>query len=172
MAVYSSISDTQLDPDAPLTSQLMYQLRDNPLAVFQGVPSAPRIQDNIVGGIGTTVFSSLNSYGGVFIWGTCIGYNNSIPAGPENTNVVVKASADGSTYFSGSTIVNVNADDYTSFSSFIDFATGSYVSTYFQGTEAKLNTGILEGSLGLVSLKFTATNASYILRPQGGLNAS
>jgi hypothetical protein len=44
MATYVPILDTQLDPDAPLTSQLMYQLRDNLLAVAEGASGALRIQ--------------------------------------------------------------------------------------------------------------------------------
>lgn len=43
MADYIAISDTQLDPDAPVTSQLMYQLRDNPIAIAEGDDGAPRI---------------------------------------------------------------------------------------------------------------------------------
>ena len=41
---YVPILDTQLDPDAPLTSQLAYQWRDNPIAMFQGLSGAPRLQ--------------------------------------------------------------------------------------------------------------------------------
>ena len=43
MADYIEISDTQLDPDAPLTSQLGYQFRDNPEAMFEGSPGASRL---------------------------------------------------------------------------------------------------------------------------------
>jgi len=44
MAVYVTITDSQLDPDAPLTSQLAYQWRDNPEAMFEGAAGAPRLQ--------------------------------------------------------------------------------------------------------------------------------
>jgi len=40
---YVAILDTQLDPDAPLTSQLMYQMRDNPEAIALGLSGATRI---------------------------------------------------------------------------------------------------------------------------------
>jgi hypothetical protein len=40
---YVAILDTQLEPDAPLTSQLMFQMRDNPIAIAQGLAGAPRI---------------------------------------------------------------------------------------------------------------------------------
>ena len=41
---YVPILDTQLDPDAPLTSQLAYQWRDNPEAIALGLSGATRIQ--------------------------------------------------------------------------------------------------------------------------------
>jgi hypothetical protein len=43
---YVAILDTQLEPDAPLTSQLAFQLRDNPIAIAQGLAGAHRIQGN------------------------------------------------------------------------------------------------------------------------------
>lgn len=46
------ISDTQLDPDAPLTSQLGYQLRDNPIAAFEGAVGAPRLQGAAAADVG------------------------------------------------------------------------------------------------------------------------
>jgi hypothetical protein len=41
---YVVISDSQLDPDAPLTSSLAYQWRDNTLSMFLGDSNAPRLQ--------------------------------------------------------------------------------------------------------------------------------
>lgn len=43
MATYDEILDTQLDPDAPITSSLGYQLRDNPIAIAEGAVGAPRV---------------------------------------------------------------------------------------------------------------------------------
>jgi hypothetical protein len=43
MASYSPIGNTEIDPDSPLTSSLFTRLRDNPLAIQQGDPTAPRI---------------------------------------------------------------------------------------------------------------------------------
>lgn len=45
MADYIAQPDTAVDPDAPVTSDLMYALRDNPIAIAEGAPGAPRIQD-------------------------------------------------------------------------------------------------------------------------------
>jgi hypothetical protein len=41
MADWVNIADTQLDPDAPLTSQLAYAWRDNPIAIAEGATGAP-----------------------------------------------------------------------------------------------------------------------------------
>lgn len=45
MADYVAQTDSQLDPDAPLTSELAYGWRDNLIAVTEGAPGAPRIED-------------------------------------------------------------------------------------------------------------------------------
>lgn len=44
MADYVAITDAQVDPEAPITSELMSALRDNPLAIAEGAIDAPRIQ--------------------------------------------------------------------------------------------------------------------------------
>lgn len=57
MATYTTILDTQLDPDAPLTSSLMYQLRDNALAIAESdttVPAAYQIGHRLLGTLTTT----------------------------------------------------------------------------------------------------------------------
>lgn len=43
MADWFDIPDTSIDPDAPLTSELAYAWRDNPIAIAEGAPGAPRI---------------------------------------------------------------------------------------------------------------------------------
>lgn len=43
MTTYNVIADSALDPDAPLTSELAYRWRDNPLAIAEGAVGAPRI---------------------------------------------------------------------------------------------------------------------------------
>lgn len=43
MAQYTTITDTQVDPEAPITSELMTALRDNPIAIAEGASGAPRI---------------------------------------------------------------------------------------------------------------------------------
>lgn len=44
MASWVNLTDTQLDPDAPLTSNLAYAWRDNPIAIAEGASGAARIE--------------------------------------------------------------------------------------------------------------------------------
>ena len=43
MTDYTIISNTQVDPEAPVTSELMNSLRDNPLAIAEGSLDAPGV---------------------------------------------------------------------------------------------------------------------------------
>lgn len=43
MADWTVITDSQVDPDAPLTSELAYAWRDNVIAAFEGAVGAPRL---------------------------------------------------------------------------------------------------------------------------------
>lgn len=43
MADWVTITDSQVDPDAPLTSELAYAWRDNPIAIAEGAPGAPKV---------------------------------------------------------------------------------------------------------------------------------
>lgn len=66
MSTYVPILDTQLDPDAPLTSSLMYQLRDNALAIAESdttVPAAYQIGHRLLGTMTTTSGSTVTLSG-------------------------------------------------------------------------------------------------------------
>lgn len=53
MADWNVIQDTQVDPDAPITSELGYAFRDNPIAIAEGASGAPRIEDAALSGSAT-----------------------------------------------------------------------------------------------------------------------
>lgn len=57
MADYIAILDSQIEPRAPVTSELMFQLRDNPEAIAEGSVGATRIRAESHGGcvVGNTV---------------------------------------------------------------------------------------------------------------------
>lgn len=50
MADYIPILNTQIEPQAPVTSELMFQLRDNPEAIAEGAVGASRILANATSG--------------------------------------------------------------------------------------------------------------------------
>lgn len=43
MTTYTTITDVETDPEAPLTSELAKKWRDNPIAMFEGAAGAPRL---------------------------------------------------------------------------------------------------------------------------------
>lgn len=49
MTDYTAISDTQIDPKSPVTSELMAALRDNPTAITEGSVGSPPILVNALG---------------------------------------------------------------------------------------------------------------------------
>jgi hypothetical protein len=44
MTSYSPIANSEIDTESPITESLMVRVRDNPLAIQEGDPTAPRIQ--------------------------------------------------------------------------------------------------------------------------------
>lgn len=44
MADYTAIQNDSIEPDAPVLSRIGFALRDNPIAIAEGAPGAPRIQ--------------------------------------------------------------------------------------------------------------------------------
>lgn len=60
MADYIAIANSQIEPKAPVTSELMNQLRDNPEAIAEGATGAPRVVSRA---LGLTYLSGSGSYG-------------------------------------------------------------------------------------------------------------
>lgn len=50
MTDYVEILDTQIEPDAPLTAVLAGQWRDNPIAIAEGSPGAPKVASRALQG--------------------------------------------------------------------------------------------------------------------------
>lgn len=79
MTDYNAILDSELQPDAPITSNLGFRWRDNPIALGEGSASAPRVASIALGGVyvgnidllSTTAvgFTGLERQGLIFIVG-------------------------------------------------------------------------------------------------------
>lgn len=57
MVDYVTITDAQVDPEAPITSELMTALRDNPIAIAEGAPGAPTVAARNVRQTGSATWS-------------------------------------------------------------------------------------------------------------------
>ena len=62
MTSYIAIANSEVDPNSPITADLMTKLRDNPIAMGEGAVGAPSVLGNIAanavaGGVGTYVFA-------------------------------------------------------------------------------------------------------------------
>ena len=66
MSDYIGITEAQSNPFAPFTSELVKQLRDNPIAIAEGAPGAPRVVPKALGGLILPAFSaSDNNWAGL-----------------------------------------------------------------------------------------------------------
>lgn len=80
MADWVDITDAQVDPDAPITSELGYAFRDNVVAMTEGAAGAPRIAQsallNPTAGNARTITSPsvsvLSGQGGSLLRASCI----------------------------------------------------------------------------------------------------
>lgn len=63
MPTYTTIPNTQIEPEAPVTSELMTLLRDNPLAIQEGDDTAPRVLSPALGLTYKTGSATRNSDG-------------------------------------------------------------------------------------------------------------
>lgn len=62
---YIPINNTQVDPDSPVTADLMTALRDNPIAIANGDAGAPRIARSAMGLMGFSGAGNFSTTGGV-----------------------------------------------------------------------------------------------------------
>lgn len=58
MTSYISIANSEVDPDSPITADLMTKLRDNPIAISEGSSGAPKVSKLALGGL---LLGSINS---------------------------------------------------------------------------------------------------------------
>lgn len=184
MADWTTITDSQVDPKAPVTSELMTALRDNPIAMAQGATNAPRIAEKIQSALGQNeawaTIGNLSSGGGVYVDYHAI-CSTSSEFG-EAGFVQFEISTDGSTFTDTKTIGYAPPSALSvvvSGSLFFDFSSGDYQAVYSGGSVAgRYSATIAGGPFSIQSMRFRATGYSsgsdvaVICRLQGGLSAS
>lgn len=66
MTSYITINNSEIDPDSPITADLMAKFRDNPLAIGEGATGAPRIYGQGIArygnGLPVMTISAANTY--------------------------------------------------------------------------------------------------------------
>lgn len=111
---YIPITNAQVDPDSPVTAELMTQLRDNPLEMFAGAAGAPRVQPGAMphiwtaGAIGSMVWATRVSGTASISFGGTVAGSNIAPTGaiygttkgsqapPANMNMAIESPLSGS----------------------------------------------------------------------------
>lgn len=61
MTSYIAIANSEVDPNSPITADLLTKLRDNPIAIGEGAVGAPRI---VAAGLNSSISSLSGSVGG------------------------------------------------------------------------------------------------------------
>lgn len=166
MADWTNIADSALDPDAPVTSELAYAWRDNPIAIAEGAPGAPKIalKDLVAGGSLEMTITGLADFGGLFA------YVHATTTDPGGASISVSLSDNGSTFY-GSTVLFPTSDASFTFS--IDFASGDF--KWCAGLPVGAGSGTISGSsLSVVAVRFSLNNGTFIshVLPNGGYSAS
>jgi len=125
MTDYTIISNTQVEPEAPVTSELMNSLRDNPIAIAEGATAAPRVALKAISGTNTAIKSGWDGYrGGYFV----LSYSMTTNQGGR-ASAVVQFSNDGATFPATLTLDTIGSESALGKADHIqvDFATGDYV---------------------------------------------
>ena len=188
MSDYIGITEAQSNPFAPLTSELVKQLRDNPIAIAEGAEGAPRVAQI---GIEPALFIGSNGAFGTSATGfTDLNTNSIVRAdysGGMNTagisrlttgNVQVRASNDNGSTWSGFQSLEP-AGRGTSGCLFLNTNTGiaqyqSMSMRYADVAEVNSSTGFAERStinfsrenINAVQFRYSDTGGSYAFSMQ------
>lgn len=144
MTTYTGITNAQVDVDSPVTQTLMTLLRDNPISVFEGDSTAPRIAEKWAMGLGglntATDFINLSGWPAfIFQFKTYRG----ISAG----NVTLALSDDnGSTFATASTLYSNTGNTGYEAVMHLDRVTGAYSGIAAAGGAPFTVSGTLAGA--------------------------
>jgi len=101
LTTYTTIANTEIDQDSPVTQPLMTALRDNPLAIAEGDASAPDIGGAVAalayGGIGTYVWATRTGTTTDVTGGSTVAGSTLIPTGATKTVTHSGAASAGDT---------------------------------------------------------------------------
>jgi len=160
MASYIAIANSEIDPDSPITADLLTKFRDNPLAVFTGdasVPSQYRLGVTL-GTIATTSGSSVTLSGLTLTSYRQLQY---VLVGVSTSNLGINMLLNGS--FIGVPSPTA-ALQQANGGGIIDLATGAFFGAISAGSTAAL-TSTSAGNSGLTtastSITFTLASSTF-----------
>lgn len=173
MADWTNITDSQVDPDAPLTSEIAYAWRDNPIAIAEGAVGAPRIEP-IANGNPRVAFSSVSGTGYAafngFQAGTSFikisGYFDGV-----NTGLQAAISLNnGVSYGSDVTLETSGNTSGTIYELWFDFKTGSMRGVRWgsNGSRQVVNTTLTSGGNAIRFRSVASRDGYFIVRPMAG----
>lgn len=172
MADWKQIPDTDVDPDAPVTSELTYALRDNPVAIAEGAAGAPRISPyslstGYIGNINTTAqdivsFIDLNPVSSIVLKGATYGLSSAYLQVSLSTN-------NGGSWGSWSNISSGNLGSAAVVTeSVINTVNGSINTVSSSSSSApvlsELSVSVPAGKVNAVRFRGSVNNANLIAR--------
>ena len=169
MATYRVIAASEIDPDSPVTANVMTALDSNPTAIAEGASGAPKLAAkftsfNATAGSNLDI-TGLGSFKGALITYT---YQNT---GVANRTASLEYSSGGG--FTGTiTLLFAAAGTAGMATFFVDFSTGVVRGVHAGGVASSLITGTMAGaSDAIVSLRVTGmtdTAHEALANPNGG----
>jgi hypothetical protein len=168
MPTYTTIPNTQIEPEAPVTSELMTLLRDNPLSIAEDDSTAPKIKQHLrIGGTtgGNIVFSDLATYSAVEFRA----YLQDVQ-GLSGSLTLDYSTDNGSSYTTLTTIVTVGDNEAGYAEGWFDWTTGEL--KYL--TEGSVSSSTISGApFSVTNLRFAASSgdkAQVIIKAFGGIS--
>jgi hypothetical protein len=176
---YRSIASSDVDPQSPVTAELMQALDGNIAASLAGNSGAPRVADPTFSGSrtgnNTNTFNIAGEYGG--LWTDFIAYAGS--GGSTTAELSAAFSDDGTTWSSELALTGtLTTDEYLAGRVFIDYTLGAY-QLLITNSSTTTDLGQSSGTVGswpsgaITHVRLTTTIASagktsFLGRHQGG----
>lgn len=166
MPTYTAIPNTQIEPEAPVTSELMTLLRDNPLSIIEDDSTAPKIKQHLrIGGtsVGNIVFSDLAPYSAIEFRA----YMQEV-AGLSGTLDLEYSTNNGSSYTTLTTLLTLGDGEADSADGWFDWTTGELG---YLRTGSVVSSTISGAPFSVTNLRFVATDpAQVIIKAFGGVS--
>lgn len=108
MADWTDIADSALDPDAPLTSDLAYAWRDNPIAIAEGAVGAPKVERQALRAPSASLIALTGTNWGAFTGLDrikCVEFVWTVASGTGSVNLNIAFSNDGGSSWGGTQTV-------------------------------------------------------------------